>query len=131
MMLIPPYGDDNNKLLKHWYCIEKGAFKSPSTMIANLLTKIYIYIYILEKISRKKMNQNTDSGFKNDISSLFQKDFIVSEIKTKYHFWICCQCFGLSTFPLIFSYLVGVTKSTFYPHKHIYIYIYNLPLMDT
>ena len=61
-----------------------------------------------------------------------------SEIKTKYHFCIRCQCFDLSTFPFIFlikkwtlkkwgylfvnsfpfisSYFVGFTKSTISPY---------------
>ena len=37
------------------------------------------------------------------------------EIKTKYNFWICCQCFVLSTFPLNFLDTP--------PHTHIYIYV--------
>ena len=38
---------------------------------------IYIYIYIYEKkVVEKWINRSTDNRFKNDITSLFQKDFI-------------------------------------------------------
>ena len=45
----------------------------------------------------KWINQNTGSGF-NDIS-------------TKYHNKICCQCFCLCSFPLIFLILSELPKS--------------------
>ena len=48
----------------------------------------------------------------------YQNDLF--EIKIKYHFLICCQCFGLSIFPLFFKLVVGFNKSYIY----IYIYIY-------
>ena len=52
-------------------------------------------------------------------------DEVLFQIKTKYHFLIRCLCFGLSTFPLLFSYLVGFTKFTISPYIYIYIYIYT------
>ena len=39
------------------------------------------------------------------------------KIKTKYHFWICCQCSGLSTFPLSFS-----------PLEYFFQFLYNISL---
>ena len=72
-------------------------------------THTHTYIYIWGKIrfgktdrmwKNKWINRNIDHGFKNDISSLFQKDFIRM---TKFFLKFCYQCLGLSTFPHIFS----------------------------
>ena len=40
------------------------------------------------------------------------------EIKTKYYFWIRCQCFGLSPFPPFFTHTRTHTQT--YLHMHIY-----------
>ena len=50
---------------------------------------------------QKWINLSTDNGFEN-------------------HFRIHCLCFGLSTFPFIFSRLVGLTKSIIFPSLYIY-----------
>ena len=63
----------------------------------------------------KWINQNTDNGFKNDILSVFQKDFIRMWNKDEISSLNLLSVFRFIHFWLIFSPLVRFAKSTISP----------------
>ena len=73
----------------------------------------------MRKISGMVDKSDTDNGFSNDISSLFEKDFFRILNKDEISLLNPLSVFDLSTIPLIFLILSDLPKSPSSPYIYI------------